>query len=72
VTVVTNEKSPFKNRKLHYDLHIFFSIEDVPPDDVTRPGGQAAAKREMGRVDTRIASVENQGRNMVRVHTMMA
>ena len=70
--VVTNEKSPFKGRHNNFDMHILFSIEDVPSDEVTKPGEQATAKREVGRVDTKILSVRNRGKNVVRLHTMMA
>ena len=73
VTVVTNEKSPSRNRRLMFDMHIFFAVEDVPPDDVTKPGGDdSAVKRETGRIDSKLVSVRDNGTNLIRLHTMMA
>jgi hypothetical protein len=74
VTVVTNEPSPKKNRKLNKEMHIFFSFEDVPADSVTKPGegGETAVRREMGQVESKLLSVRDGGRNVVREHIMMA
>ncbi|KAI4912818.1 hypothetical protein J4E90_006224 [Alternaria incomplexa] len=73
VTVVTNEKSPSRNRRLMFDMHIYFAVEDVPPDDVTKPGGDdSAVKRETGRIDSKLISVRDNGTNLVRLHSMMA
>ncbi|KAB2101342.1 hypothetical protein AG0111_0g10424 [Alternaria gaisen] len=66
VTVIKNEKSPFKNRRLSDDLHVFFSIGDVSPAEVTRPD------EPVGVMDSRIASVRKRGKNVIRVHTVMA
>ena len=66
MTVVKNEKLPFKNRRLSDDLHIFFSIGDVPPAEVTRPD------EPVGVMDSRIASVRKRGKNVIRVHTVIA
>jgi hypothetical protein len=74
VTVVTNEPSPKKNRKLNKEMHIFFSFEDVPADSVTKPGEEkrTVVRREMGRVESKLLSVRDEGRNMVREHIIMA
>ncbi|KAI4940565.1 hypothetical protein J4E86_010765 [Alternaria arbusti] len=73
VTVVTNQPSPSKKRRLPFDMHIFFAVEDVPQDEVTKPGGDdAAVKRETGRIDSKLISVRDNGTNLVRLHSMMA
>lgn len=66
MTVVKNEKSPFKNRRLSDDLHIFFSIGDVPPAEVTKPDESVDV------MYSRIASVRKRGKNVIRVHTVIA
>jgi len=54
-------------------MHIFFAVEDVPQDEVTKPGGDdAAVKRETGRIDSKLISVRDNGTNLVRLHSMMA
>jgi len=54
-------------------MHMFFTIADVPPDDVTKPGeDEAVAKRETGRIDSKLISVRDNGTNLVRLHNMMA
>ncbi|KAI4638163.1 hypothetical protein J4E93_010319 [Alternaria ventricosa] len=73
VTVVTNVKSPSSNRRLDYNMHLFFAIEDVPQDAITEPSEEGAvAKRETGRIDSKLISVRNNGTNLVRMHSMMA
>ena len=69
---MTNVKSPSRNRRLAFDMHIFFAIEDVPQDQVTKPGGDdAAVKRETGRIDSKLISVMDNGTSLVRLHSMM-
>jgi len=52
---------------------MFFIMEDVPPDVVTKPGEEdAVAKRQTERIYSNVISVRNNGTDLVRVHTMMA
>ncbi|KAH6860763.1 hypothetical protein BKA58DRAFT_323113 [Alternaria rosae] len=73
VVVVTDTIKPYKSKRPNDSLHMFFTMEDVPPDDVTKPGGDAAAvKRETARIGSMVISVRDNGKNMVRMHTMLA
>ncbi|KAI4661440.1 uncharacterized protein J4E79_005253 [Alternaria viburni] len=73
VVVVTDTIKPYKSKRPNDTLHMFFIMEDVPPDVVTKPGEEdAVAKRQTERIYSNIISVRNNGTDLVRVHTMMA
>jgi hypothetical protein len=76
VTVLIDERKPFKGRPVSPVLNIFFSIEDVPPPEVTKPDEKPdekpVKKRGAGQIDSKVISVRDGGRNMIWVHTMMA
>jgi hypothetical protein len=72
VTIVTNEpvRSRFGERP-QTDMHIFFTIEDVPADKVTKddPGEQKPGGGELG---STVLHVRNEGRDVIRIHTMQS
>jgi hypothetical protein len=73
VSVVTNEpksKPRFGERPVR-DLHLFFTIEDVPTSDVTEPGVQGGGS-STGHVRTRILRTRGDGRHVIREHKLMA
>lgn len=73
MVVVTDTIKPYKSKRPNDTLHMFFIMEDVPPDVVTKPGEEdAVAKRQTERIYSNVISVRNNGTDLVRVHTMMA
>jgi hypothetical protein len=67
VTICTGDVRPGFPPPKHTDLHVFFHIEDVPPDTGTEHEG---AKDETSGVtlNSRTLHVRNEGRNILREH----
>jgi hypothetical protein len=59
VTVVLNDKGTRRN--IGENLHIFYTIADVPQDEVTDP----AQRRAVG-AESKVLGVRNEGDNMMR------
>jgi len=68
VNVVKNNPSPRKNRRLQADMHIFFSIENVPQNDISDPDSPGAVKRYVEKVLGR----RSDGSDFTRLHTLRA
>jgi len=50
-------------------MHLFFSIGDVPQDEVTKPGEE---DKETGRVQSNVLHVRDEGKHVIREHKVMA
>jgi hypothetical protein len=72
VTVVANEPMGVGfGKQPRIEMHLFFTIEDVPTDKVTKddPGEQKPGGGELG---STVLHIRNEGRDVVRVHTMQS
>ncbi|CAE7012111.1 hypothetical protein P3342_003555 [Pyrenophora teres f. teres] len=66
VNIVKNNPSPRKNRRIGADMHMFFTIEDVPQDDISDPDSPGAVKRSVERV----LGGKSDKKDIARVHTV--
>lgn len=72
VTVVANEPMGVGfGKQPRIEMHLFFTIEDVPTDKVTKddPGEQKPGGGELG---STVLHIRNEGRDVVRVHDAVA
>ena len=64
-----NGQSSDGSRMVGEEMHLFFSIGDVPQDEVTKPGEE---DKETGRVQSNVLHVRDEGKHVTREHKVMA